>query len=89
MNLSTEEISGQVWFRIDAAEARYIPVLQMCYYQEDERGFYKHYPADYPYMDRIRQNFVQHGLDLSIAVNRKRERWDRVAIMEQYLAGQS
>lgn len=61
MNLYTEKKDGKVYFRIESFEPRYIPVLKMCYYQEDERGFYKAYAADYPFIDIIRRNFVEQG----------------------------
>jgi hypothetical protein len=61
MHLSTELKDGKVWFRIHNPDTKYIPVFKMCYYQEDEEGFYKRYPADYPHIDIIQQNFLQHG----------------------------
>lgn len=64
MKLWTEEIDGKVYFRIGNFDPRYIPVFQMCYYQEDAEGFYKAYSADYPHMDIIRQNFVLHGEEM-------------------------
>lgn len=61
MNLTTEEKDGLVYFRICKFNPKYIPVFEMCYYLEDDRGFYKVYPADYPFIELIRQNFVQNG----------------------------
>lgn len=61
MKLSTAEKDGQVYFRIDNCEPKYLPVLKMCYYQEDDKGFYKVYPADYPHIDIIRKNFLNYG----------------------------
>lgn len=61
MHLSTYTIENQVCFRISNYDQKYIPVYKMCYYQEDDNGFYKSYPADYPHIDKIRQNFVQFG----------------------------
>lgn len=61
MKLSTEELDGKVYFRISNIDPKHVPVLWMCYYQEDEDGFYKAYPADYPNIGIIRENFVQHG----------------------------
>jgi hypothetical protein len=61
MNLTAEEEDGLVYFRICTFNPKYIPVFKMCYYLEDDRGFYKTYPADYPFIGLIRQNFVQNG----------------------------
>ncbi|MDD4310341.1 MAG: hypothetical protein PHO32_08175, partial [Candidatus Cloacimonetes bacterium] len=61
MKLTTYEHDGKVYFRISCYDPRYIPVFKMCYYQEDDSGFYKAYPANYPHIDIIRRNFVQNG----------------------------
>jgi hypothetical protein len=61
MHLTADIQDNQVCFRIINPDSKYIPVLRMCYYLEDEKGFYKVYPADYPYMDTIRRNFLRYG----------------------------
>ncbi len=61
MNLTTDVLNGKVYFRIGSFDPKYIPVFRMCYYLEDDNGFYKEYPSDYPYLERIRQNFVHCG----------------------------
>lgn len=64
MQLSTAELDGKVYFLIREVEHRFIPVLQMCYYQPDDKGFYKAYPADYPNIELIRENFVRNGIEM-------------------------
>ncbi len=61
MYLSTEEKDGMVYFRIGDFDPRYLHVFRMCYYLEFDEWFFKAYPADYPHIDIIRQNFVEHG----------------------------
>lgn len=61
MHLTTEEKDGLVYVRICNFNPQYIPVFKMCYYLEDDKGFYKTYPADYPFIELIRQNFIQNG----------------------------
>lgn len=61
MKLWTEEKDGKVYFRIGKPDPKYLPVFRMCYYHGDEQGFYKVYPADYPHIGIIRQNFIRHG----------------------------
>ena len=61
MKLFTEEADGKVCFRITEFDPKYLPVFRACYYQEYESGFYKAYPASYPGMEHIRENFVHNG----------------------------
>ena len=61
MKLFTEEAEGKVYFRITEFAPKYLPVFRACYYQEYESGFYKVYPASYPGIEGIRQNFVHYG----------------------------
>lgn len=64
MKLCTEEREGKIYFLIREVEPKFLPVLQMCYYQPDEDGFFKAYPADYPNVELIRENFVRNGIEM-------------------------
>ncbi len=61
MKLITEIQEDKVYFRIQEYDSKYKPVLEMCFYQEDEKGYYKSYPSNYPHLETIRSNFEMLG----------------------------
>lgn len=64
MQLSTAEKEGKVYFLIRNVEDKYLPVLRNCYYLTDDEGFFKVYPAEYPNISAIRENFVRNGREM-------------------------
>lgn len=47
----------QMVFRLDAVDRRYDDVLRQCFWQHDERGWFRRYPADARHLARIMPYF--------------------------------
>ncbi|HPS39255.1 MAG TPA: hypothetical protein PL124_07565 [Candidatus Cloacimonadota bacterium] len=57
MRASCETSGKDVVFRLSDIDPKYVPVLQMCFYQQDGDDYIKTFSADLPNMERIISRF--------------------------------
>lgn len=56
MRVSFEETEEKVIFRISEFHSSYEKILQMCYYENDGKGYIKVYPKNAKYLDKIKKS---------------------------------
>jgi hypothetical protein len=61
MRVSFEEEDGKVIFRISEFHPKYEEILQMCYYENDGKGYIKIYPKDAKYLDKIKKRYFDNA----------------------------
>lgn len=61
MRVSFEEADENVIFRISEFHPDYEKVLQMCFYENDGRGYIKAYPKNARYLDKIKKRYFENA----------------------------
>lgn len=61
MQVSCEPFENDIIFRINEFDPLYEPVLQSCFYQKDDIGYYKRYSATVRYIDKIQKRFLKYA----------------------------
>lgn len=61
MRPNFEQCGDQMLFRLDQVDRRYDDVLRQCFWQHDDRGWYRPYPAGARYLDRIMPYFAANA----------------------------
>jgi hypothetical protein len=61
MKVSFEEADENVIFRISEFDSKYEKILQMCYYENDGRGYIKIYPQKAKYIDKIKKRYFENA----------------------------
>jgi hypothetical protein len=56
-----QQLNNQILFRLDDVDPRYDSVLLQCFWQRDDRGWFRPYPAEAPQLDRIMPYFAANA----------------------------
>lgn len=61
MRVTFTDLADLVDFRLDDVDPRYDPVLEQCFWQRDDRGWHRTYPADAAHLDRVMPYFAANA----------------------------
>ena len=61
MRVSFEESDEKVTFRISEFHPKYERILQMCFYENDGKGYIKIYPKNVKYLDKIQKRYFDNA----------------------------
>ncbi len=61
MKIEFEALNDEVIYRVYDFDPKYENILQMCFYQNDGRGYIKKYPKNTKYLDKMKQRYSQNA----------------------------
>lgn len=61
MRPTFDQRDDQMLFRLDEVDQRYDDVLRQCFWKRDDRGWFRPYPMDAPYLERIMPYFTANA----------------------------
>lgn len=64
MKLECMENQEGVVFKISDYDKKFIPLLEMCFYEKGDGFYYKTFSKATRYMEKIKENFRNHGYDM-------------------------
>ena len=61
MKITFEEINDDVIYRISDFDPKYEKIFQMCFYQNDGKGYIKKYPKKSKYIEKMKRRYYENA----------------------------
>ena len=64
MKITFEEQGDAVIFRLSDFDPKYADVLKMCFYTQEGESYFKRFPKQAPYLDKIKDYYAAHAWEM-------------------------
>lgn len=61
MNISFETDANNIIYRVSDFDLKYEPILQMCFYQNDNKSYIKKYPNNSKYLEKMKKRYSENA----------------------------